>query len=266
MKKRLAVFMLFLLPTMVFPQQGTMKTGYAVVTLVSPGSGRFLVSETLGLKTASDSIQTEMQAANLTTSAVWFVNASDSLGRNSGVTLVNPWTSAARVTLTVRREDGVILATKTIIVPAHWQTSQLITQIFSDQPDFSVGLTGMLAVKSSLPMGMMALRFRGNTFSAGPITRLDQAASLPVLLPGIGGSSAALFPQVAAGSGWASEFVIANLDTVSLTFRVDVFAQDGSPMAIGLNGKTASTFFGLLVLPGGVLTISPLDTGGNSQF
>lgn len=32
------------------------------------------------------------------------------------------------------------------------------------------------------------------------------------------------------------------------------------------NGKTASTFFDLLVLPGGVLTISPREGNGDSQF
>jgi hypothetical protein len=110
------------------------------------------------------------------------------------------------------------------------------------------------------------LRFRGEIFSTEPITRLDQAVSLPVLLTGVGGSGALVFPQFAIGAGWATEFVIANLDAVPLRFRIDVFAQDGSPMAVSLNGKTASTFFDLLVFSGGVLTVAPRDANGDTQF
>ena len=264
MKKLSAILLVLCCPAFAFPQQGTVKAGYAVVTPLT--SGKFTVSETFGLKIASDSMQAGTPGADLTTNAILFVNASDRLGRNSGIAFMNPWNQYARITMTVRREDGVILGSKTIFVPQHSQISQLVTQLFSDLQGFPKELTGMMAVKSSLPVGVVALRFRGAIFSTEPITRLDQATSLPVLLPGVGGGGAVVFPQFAVGAGWATEFVIANLDTIPLRFRIDIFTQDGSPMPVSLNGKTASTFFDLLVFSGGVLTVAPRDANGDSQF
>ena len=264
MRELSAILLMLCCPAFAFPQQATVKAGYAVVTPLTPG--RFTVTETFGLKIASDSMQAGTLAADLTTNATLFVNVSDRLGRNSGVALINPWTQDARITLTIRREDGVSLGSKTIFVPARSQTSQLITGLFSDLQSFPRELAGMMTVKSTMPVGILALRFRGPIFSTEPITRLDQAISLPVLLPGVGGSGALVFPQFAVGGGWATEFVIANLDTTILRFRIDIFAQDGSPMAVSLNGKTANTFFDLLVFPGGVLTVAPRDANGDTQF
>ncbi len=266
MKKLSAILLSLLCPAVAFPQQGTVKAGYAVVTPLSPATGSFVVTETFGLKLDSDSMQAGTEASALTTNAILFVNTSDRLGRNSGIAIANPSSSDASITMTIRRDDGVVLGSKTIFVPPHSQISRLVTQLFSDLRPFPKELTGTMAVISSVPVGMVALRFRGAVFSTEPITTMDQPVSLPVVFPGVGGTGAVLFPQVAVGAGWATEFVIANLDTTSLRFRLDVFAQDGSPMSISLNGKTASTFFELLVFPGGVLTLSPRDLKGDSQF
>lgn len=266
MKKLSATLFLLLCPIVAFPQQGTVKAGYAVVTPLSPDTGKFVVTETFGLKIDSDSMQAGTIASDLTTNATLFVNVSERLARNSGIAFVNPWISDVRITMTVRREDGIVLGSKTIFVAGHSQISQLVTQLFSDLRQFPKEFSGMMAVKSSIPVGMVALRFRGPIFSTEPITRLDQAVSLPVLVPGVGGNGALLFPQFATGGGWATEIVIANLDTSILRFRVDIFGPDGSPMTVSLNGKTASVFFDLLVFPGGVLTLSPRDANGDSQF
>jgi hypothetical protein len=265
MKKLSTILLLLLCPAAALPQQGAVKAGYAVVTPLSPG-GKFVVTETFGLKLDLDSMQAGTVASDLTTSAVLFVNASERLARNSGIAFMNPWNSDARITMTIRRDDGIVLGSKTIFVPGRSQTSQLITQLFSDQRQLPKEFAGIMTVKSNLAVGIVALRFRGAIFSTEPITHLDQVVSLPALVPGVGGSGAVLFPQFAVGGGWATEFVIANLDTTILRFRVDVFAQDGSPMAVSLNGKTSNTFFDLLVFPGGVLTLTPRDANGDSQF
>jgi len=63
-----------------------------------------------------------------------------------------------------------------------------------------------------------------------------------------------------------TEVVIANTGTNSVTVRVDLFTQDGTPLTAALNGQTASSFTNLVIPAGGVLTMAPRNTNGDSDF
>jgi hypothetical protein len=80
---------------------------------------------------------------------------------------------------------------------------------------------------------------------------------------GIGGSNAVLLPQFVSGGGWESQIVISNPGSSALTVRVDLFNSDGTPLSTTLNGQTGSSFIGLTIPAGGVLTLSPKDWDSN---
>jgi hypothetical protein len=82
----------------------------------------------------------------------------------------------------------------------------------------------------------------------------------------VGGPGAILIPEFAAGGGWATELVLANTGTSSLTVRVDLFKENGTPLTAKLNGQNASTFNNITIPAGGVLVLAPRDTGGDDDF
>jgi hypothetical protein len=66
-----------------------------------------------------------------------------------------------------------------------------------------------------------------------------------------------LLPQFVAGGGWTTTITLANTTSSSLTVRVDVFAQDGTPLTVTLNRQTSSSFTNLVIPAGGLLTLAP---------
>ena len=70
----------------------------------------------------------------------------------------------------------------------------------------------------------------------------------------------------AAGGGWATEIVAGNAGTSSLTVRVDLFKDDGTPFTTTLDGRRASSFTNLTIPAGGVLTLAPRDRNGDDDF
>ena len=87
-----------------------------------------------------------------------------------------------------------------------------------------------------------------------------------MIATGVGGNGAVLLPQFAAGGGWATEIVMANTGTSSLTVRVDLFKSDGTPLTATLNGETKSSFTNLTIPAGGVLILAPRDQHGDDDF
>jgi hypothetical protein len=104
-------------------------------------------------------------------------------------------------------------------------------------------------------------------FSTIPITVVTPfTGTFPSLSTGVGGTGAALLPEFVAGGGWASEIVIANTNTTSVTVRVDLFKQDGNPLSTALNGQNGSSFTNLNIPAGGVLVLAPRDRNGDDDF
>src|SRR5205814_143306 len=106
--------------------------GSAVST--APVTSGLVVFETYGMRTVgSDTTQAGVPAPSLTTSAVIFVSTSGRLSRDLGVAIANPNTGTVNVSMTLRRDDGTRLTTKTISVLSHQQVSQYVTQLFSSE-------------------------------------------------------------------------------------------------------------------------------------
>lgn len=241
------------------------QTGYAVIT-ASGTSGRLAVFETFGFKMGRDTTQAGVLPADLTTNAVMFVNTSGKLSRNLGVAIVNPTSSNINVTMTLRKDDGSVLGSTPVNVPARQQTSKFVTELFSSQSSVPSDLTGTLSLTSTTAVSVIGLRFRGANFSTLPVTNLSTPSSVPEIATGVGGPGAVLLPQFAAGGGWATEIVIANAGTSAETVRVDLFKPDGTPLTAKLNGESKSSFTDITIPAGGVTTLAPRDSDGDSRF
>ena len=243
---------------------GPIQTGYAVVT--SSSTSGLVVFETFGLKAGPETTQAGVLPPDLTTNAAMFVNSSGRLSRNLGVAIVNPSGSSANVTLTLRKDDGSVLGATTLTVAARQQTSKFVTELFSNQSSVPSDVTGMLSITSTTPVSVIGLRFRGTNFSTLPVTNLSTPSTVPAIATGVGGAGAVLLPQFAAGGGWATEIVMANTGTSSMTVRVDLFKADSTGLNATLNGTSASSFTNITIPPGGVATLAPRDTNSDSRF
>jgi len=243
------------------------QSGYAVVTPVSSTTSGLVVFETFGLRRGEDTTQAGVVPPALTTNAVMFVESDGRLSKNLGVAMVNPNSTNVNVTVTLRKADGTTLGTATVNVPARQQVSKFVTEMFKDQSSVPSNFTGTLSITCPSAISVIGLRFRGSNFSTLAITNLStSSATLPSLSTGVGGSGAVLLPQFAAGGGWASEIVIVNPGSSSLTVRVDLFKQDGTALSTGLNNTTASSFTNIVIPANGVYVLAPRNADGDDDF
>lgn len=253
-----------------FDDDRPIQVGWAVITpaagATSSSTNGMVVFASFGKNNGSDTTQAGIFPPALTTNTILFVNSSGRLSRNLGVAIVNPGSSSTNVTMTLRREDGTLLATKTIQVASHHQESKFVTELFSGQSAVPSDLTGTLTITSTSPISVIGLRFRGANFSTLPVTSLSTPGTMPAITTEIGGAGALLLPQFATGGGWATEIDIVNTGTTSLIVCIDLFKPDGSALTATLNRQTASSFTNLTIPAGGVLTVSPRDNNGDSRF
>lgn len=244
---------------------GPIQVGYAVIT-PSATTSDLVVFETFGQKRGNETTQAGVLPSGMTRKAVLFVATSGKLSRNLGVAIANPGNTDAKVTMTLKRDDGMSVGTAEITVMAKRQTAQFVTQMFADQSSVPQDLTGSLTITSDFPVAVIGLRFRGANFSTLPITNQSAFTPVPDISTGVGGASAVLLPHFASGGGWASEIVIANTGSASITVRVDLFKQDGSAYSVKLDGETKSSFTDIAIPAGGVHVLTQQDNNGNSPF
>ena len=256
---------------------GPIQAGYAIVTPVAATTSGtttgLVVFETFGMRSSvgnAGATQAGVLPPDLTTNAILFVDSSGRLSKNLGVAIVNPNSSNVNVALTLRKNDGAQLGTTTVTVPSHQQTSKFVTELFSSQSTVPSDVTGTLTItsagSSNLPVSVIGLRFRGSNFSTLPVTSLSGTTTpLPTIATGVGGAGAVLLPQFAAGGGWATELVLANTGTSSLTVRVDLFKQDGTALTTSLNGQSGSSFTNSIPA-GGVFMLAPRNSNGDDDF
>jgi hypothetical protein len=248
---------------------GAIQTGYAVVTpaLAAPGVA---VMESFGLRQLDGAIQSSVMPPALVTSAAMFVNESTRLSKDVGIAMVNPNNGVATVTLTVRKNDGTQLLTKTIQIPTRRQVSQFLSELFAStpgSPSLPAEFTGTVQVDSTVAISVVGIRFRGVNFSALPIIPLAiSPVPLPILTSGVGGTGASLLPVFAVDGHWATELVIVNNNAAAVTVRIDVYNEDGSPLTTALNGQTTSSITNVVIPARGMVVYAPRDRNGDDDF
>jgi len=262
-----------------YDDSAPVQVGFVVITPPAGFAGELIVFETFGLNQGGTQIyQAGIIPGDLTTEAMIFVSKSPRLSRDIGLALVNPGASQAKVTMTLRRDDGIPIGSTFIFIPARRQTAQFVSELFKSVLTVPEELPctsgegnscpGTLILEADNPVGVTVLRRRGPSFSTMPITNVSPSKEIPVILPGVGGPGAILLPHFVAGGGGASEIVIVNNSNQNLiNLRVDLFKQNGTPLTTGLNHVSGSTFFvTTLIRPGGVFTLAPRDANGDSRF
>jgi hypothetical protein len=260
--------------TQAIRNDAVVQTGYAVLTVIPfPGAGTTLnATTTVGLKAETGAVQTSFAAPGLATNASIFLDVNERLGRNLGISLVNPGNLPASVTLTIRGGNGVQLSARTIPLAARHQMAGFVTGLVpipSTSASSSVPLmevAGTLFLESTAPISITAVRFGGSTFSTVPVTNLGTTSSLPAMPSGLGGSDAHLLPLFVAGRGWATQIALSNPGNSPVVFRLDFFKSDGTVMNVTLNGMTGASFINLAVAGGGAILLAPRDAKGETPF
>jgi hypothetical protein len=250
-----------------------LQVGYAVVTITkgfygsfSGAPGGLTAFETLGLRSEVPALQAGVLPATLTTRLTLFANADIRISANVGVGIMNPAAGPAVVTMTLRDVNGNLTASDIITIGPLQQASKFISEFFANVPNTPPNFAGTLTVTSDTPVGIVALAFNGTIFTTIPITSLSPAALIPQLTAVVGGPSGVIFPQFAANAGWASEIVLVNNSSAPLTARIDVFQPNGASMMATLNHLSANSFQNLVIAPGGVVVVAPLNLNGDSDF
>ncbi len=247
------------LPLDLFDAATSIQTGYAVVTAPSGRVGDLEVIQTTRFKDGMVSLQSEATPGQLAAGSTFFVNISDRLARDLGLAITNLSDSSAKVTLTLRREDGVTVGFHSFYVQPHRQVSRFVTEFLSTLPTLPTELAGTLVMSSSIPVSTTAVRFEAGTFSFAAPVKSSDTAGVPEILPGVGGDGAFLLPYFIQGGGWSTEIVLMNRGSEDMSVRMDLFTPHGDPMMATLNNASRSTFTNLFIRAGGVLVISPPD-------
>jgi hypothetical protein len=254
---------------------GPIQAGWAVVTPAAPSTTGIVVTETFGFRSAGEARQAGNATPPLVTSALMFVDVSDRLAKNVGVAIVNPNNPSADVTLTVRKNDGTLLATKTINIATRRQITQFVTElfpkaasgVFSGDSILPAEFTGTMLINSNAPISIIGLRFRGVNFSTMPVTPVTLfTGTFPTIASGVGGTGASILPEFVAGGGWATEIVIINNGSTSATVRLDLFKQDGTSLTTALNGVNGTSFTNVNIPAGGVVVFAPRNRNGDDDF
>jgi hypothetical protein len=258
-------------------ESGNIKVGYVVITPDATTASP-LATVTYGIvQNGTVQSQAGVLPAAMTTDASMFVNVVTGIGRNLGVAMTNPGSSALTVTLTLKDSTGALQANSvSITLQPGQQLARFVNELFGSAV-IGPGFTGSLRIQSASPVSVLGLLFSGSEFSTLPIAGTTTVPGVPVrdLTAGanknspasgsIGGANASIIPQFAMGGNWATQIALVNPTSATATGRVDVFDSLGNPFPVNLNGMIQSTFT-YSVQTGGTLLLAPRDSNGQSPF
>jgi hypothetical protein len=121
---------------------------------------------------------------------------------NTGLAIANTGNTAASITINAYQPDGVYAGGSSyglLPLAANGHDSKFANQYIEGLPD---GFRGVLDISSSSPFAALTTRFLYNErndslMTTFPVADANQAAPLPII-----------FPQVANGGGYVTEFIL----------------------------------------------------------
>jgi hypothetical protein len=178
----------------------------------SYSSGGFLVRES------------GIPAAASTTHARVYVDLT--VGHDTGLAIANPASTNANVTISAYQTDGVTAigaSQSPLELPGKGHSARFATQLIAGLP---AGFTGVLDIASATPFAALTLRSLNNErndflMTTFPIADANQTAPSPVM-----------FPQIADGGGFVTEFILLNAGGTSKT-TLSFFDNEGRQLAVG---------------------------------
>jgi hypothetical protein len=246
--------------------QDTPRSGFAVVTVVSGNIAGLIATETLRNATSSGIEEAIVAPSALVTTGSMLVPVGLLEENTTGIAITNPSAGSGGVRLILTDEAGTVVLTATVQLGPLGHFSGLLNEFFVNQEArFPTPL--LLTVSSEIPVALLVLNFRGEDFTAVPMTSLSSPtpvppiANRPLLVPPspagsfvvpvtstIGGGASLIFAQVAAGGGWSTEIAIGNTSAATQVVRVDFF---------GANGISTGSLTDIAIPPRGVFFFSP---------
>ena len=159
-----------------------------------------------------------------TTHARIFLDTSG--GRNTGTAIGNPGNAPLNISLQAFQIDGSTqagAANGPIAVGAKGHAASFVDQLISGLPS---GFQGVLDIKGDTPFAAITYRSLVNEreeilLAAFPVADLSQPPLSPIL-----------FPQIADGDGFVTQFILLNASGPSST-RLSFFGETGTPLAVG---------------------------------
>ena len=190
-----ALVMAILIASAAFGQQavtnngvnpGGIQTGFLVVNPDAGAVQGLSGFETFGAQLGGNFVQSSVLSSPLVTLTDIVVSLDPRSGTNTGIAIVNPNDSIAAITLTIRNQQGVTIATRSITVGGRQQLSRFVTELFAGDPLVAGPLSGLLFINSTVAVSVVGLLFNGGSFTSLPVamqlnTDIANAAAAPPL-------------------------------------------------------------------------------------
>jgi hypothetical protein len=145
---------------------------------------------------------------------------------NMGLAIANPTSTNANITITAFQMDGVTaIGTNQgpIQLSANGHSAHFAGEFISGLP---AAFTGVLDITSPTPFAALTMRSLANernVFLLATFPVADMTASAP---------SPIIFPQIADGGGYVTQFILLGTSGASST-TINLYGNDGTPLAIG---------------------------------
>jgi hypothetical protein len=147
-------------------------------------------------------------------------------GHDTGLAIANPANMNANITIKAYRTDGVTAIGRSqgpLQLPGNGHSAKFATEFISGLP---AGFTGVLDITSATPFAALTLRSLNNErndflMTTFPIADVDRTAPSPVV-----------FPQIADGGGFVTEFILLNAGGASKT-TLSFFDNEGRALTVG---------------------------------
>ena len=159
----------------------------------------------------------------------------DQAGSRTGVAIANTNNAAANLNLTLMDRFGSEEARTDRTIPANGHEAYFVDEIFAGLP---AGFTGLLEIRSSLPVSPITLKVAANPRGDNILTTLPVAD-----LNSIRTATTIIFPQIAFGSGFSTRLIFINSDrTNAASGRMQFYGDSGTPLSLFMSGIQSSQF------------------------
>jgi hypothetical protein len=241
----------------VFAQNTTTQTGFAIVTLVSGNGAGLIATETLRNHANSDVEAAAVAPSPLLQSASILVPVGPIEENTTALAIANPSLGSGGVNLILTNSVGIVVLNTVFRLGPNGQFSGFLNEFFAETPSFGSPL--LLTISAEIPVAITAFNFRGADFTVVPLTSLSFPTPVPIqsvtptsgngtfngiplpttptpvltppvsttTTPTIGGASALVFSQFAAGGDWSTDISIGNTSAGIQTVRIDFFSPNG---------------------------------------
>ena len=147
-------------------------------------------------------------------------------GHDTGLAIANPTNANASVTITAFQSDGVTgigTSQGPLQLPANGYSAFFADGFIAGLPS---GFTGVLDITSSTPFAALTVRSltneRGDFLLVTlPIADMTQSAPSPIV-----------FPQIADGGGYVTQFILIGAGGAS-SVTLNYYGEDGKPLPVG---------------------------------